>query len=100
MKEQEDRLSQLKQEHEALKVALEAKAKEITEAESSISLFSGALNTQREVAATALDTAERAVAIVPGDIGSDDDDLYTLAEIDCIRLSALWAVRGLLNSPM
>ena len=52
------------------------------------------------MAVSALDTAERAVAIVPGDISSDDDDLYTLAEIDRIRLSALEAVRGLLNSPM
>ena len=83
-----------------MKVALEAKAKEIIEVERSISLFSGALNIQREVAATALGTGERAVSIVPGDIGSDDNDLYTLAEIDRIRLSALEAVRGLLNSPM
>ena len=98
--EQEDRLAQLKQEHEALKAALEAKAKEIAEAESLISSFTGALSTQRDMAASALETAERAVSIAPDDIGSDDDDLYVLAEIDGIRLSALEAVRSLLYPPM
>ena len=86
----------MKQEHEALKAALEAKAKEITEAESSLSSFSSALSTQRNVAATALETTERAVAIVPDEIGSDKDDLYILADIDRIRLSALEAIRSLL----
>ena len=46
MKEQEDRHAQLKQEREALKAALEAKEKEITEAESLITSSTGALNTK------------------------------------------------------
>ena len=96
IKEQEDRLVQLKQEHEDLKRALAAKEKEIAEAESLISSSSQTLATQRDAAAIALETAERAVAVIPDEIGSDDEDLYVLADIDRIRLAALEAVRNLL----
>ena len=96
LKEQEDLLVRLKQEHEALKAALLAKEKEITEAESLISATSQALTTQKARAETALATAEQAVTIVPDEIGTDDDDLYTLASIDQIRISALDEIRRLL----
>ena len=96
LKEQEDRLARLKQEHEDLKVTLLAKEKEITEAEGSISATSQALTMQRTVAETALATAEQAVAIVPDEIGTDDEDLYTVAGIDQIRINALEAIRRLL----
>ena len=61
-----------------------------------ISSSSQALATQRDAAAIALESAERAVAVIPDEIGSDEDDLYVLADIDRIRLAALEAVRNLL----
>ena len=96
MKEQEDRPAKLQQERDALKAALEAKEKEISEAENLIASSSGALEAQRNIAATALESAERAVAIAPDETGPDDDDLYVLASIDQIRLSALEVVHSLL----
>ena len=100
IKEQEDRLAQLKQEHEDLKNALAAKEKEIAEAENLISSSTQALTTQRSVAATALETAERAVAVIPDQIGWDNDDLYVLADIDRIRLTALEVVCSFLYPPL
>ena len=74
--------------------------KEIAEVESLISSSSKALATQRDAAAIALETAERAVAVIPDEIDSDNDDLYVLADIDRIRLAALEAVRNLLYPSM
>ena len=81
------------QKHEDIKRALVAKEKEIAEAESLISSSSQTLATQWDAAAITLETAERAVAMIPDEIGSDDDDLYVLADIDRIRLEALNAIR-------
>ena len=57
IKEQEHWLTRLKREHEDLKTALVAKEKEIIEDESLISSSTQALTTQRDMAATALETA-------------------------------------------
>ena len=100
IKEQEDRLTRLKKEHEDLKTTLAAKEKEIIAAESLISSSTQALTTQRDVATTSLETAEQAVVIVADEIGSDNNDMYILADIDRIRLSALEAVRSLLHPPV
>ena len=96
MNEHEDRLVSLKQEYEDLKATLEAKGKEVSDAENHVASSAGATATQRGVATTALEAADKAVSIVPDDISSDDNDLYILADVDQIRLSALEAVHGLL----
>ena len=51
-------------------------------------------------AETALATAEQAVAVIPEEIGTDDNDLYTLASIDHIRISALDEIRRLVYPSM
>ena len=70
------------------------------EAKGSISATSQALITQKARAETALATAEQAVAVIPEEIGTDDNDLYTLASIDQIRISALDEIRRLLYPSM
>ena len=68
----------------------------MADVENLIASSAGAIATLRDVAAVTLETAEKVVSIVPDDIGSDDNDLYVLADVDQIRLKALEAVRSLL----
>ena len=56
----------------------------------------GLLWSKRCVIDSTIEPADRAISVVPGDIGSDDNDLYVLADIDRIRLDDLEAVRILL----
>ena len=48
----------------------------------------------------ALEATNKVVSIVPDDIGSDENDLFILADVDQIRLSALEAVHSLLYPHM
>ena len=54
------------------------------------------ISSQKNVIDYAIEAVDRAVSMAPGDIGSDDIDLYVLAVIDRIRLSALEAAHSLL----
>ena len=94
MKAHEDRLAQLKQEFDKLKAALEAKGKEVADTEALINSATTAISSQKEVVDSTIEAADRAVSIVPGDIGSDDNDMYVLDDIDRIRLDALEVVRS------
>ena len=95
MKTHEDRFAQFKQEFNDLKEALEAKGKEVADTEALVHSAATAISDQKNVVDFTVEAGERAMTVVSGDIGLDDNDLYVLDDIDRIGLEALDAIHSL-----
>lgn len=74
----QNRLGQIRVEMEAMEIALAAKRQEVQDEEAKLAAINGNLKTQEEILAAAAREAQAAWEQVPGDIGSDEEDLLVL----------------------
>jgi multidrug resistance efflux pump len=92
-----DRLSRLEQEKADLEAVLEAKKKEVAEAQAQLEAVGVEFNTQVALTERAIEESQAASSGVPAaEVGSDDHDNNTIAEIDAIRTHALNTIRHFL----
>lgn len=90
------RLEQLRKEKADLQAALEAKNKEIAAEELVLAQLAEEIDRQEAALSAAVDEASRRWDLVKDPPGSAEDDLYTLAQIDQIRMRAIFALDELL----
>ena len=83
-----------------MKAALEAKGKEVAHTKALVTSTATAISDQKSTTDATIEAVDRAISLVLGDIGSDENDLYVLADVDLIWLNALEAVRSLLYPRM
>ena len=94
---QTGQLATINQEIADLKSALALKEKEAAALSASISKLSAEVTQQESVLANVAQAAQRAAESAPRDIGSDDEDLRVLADLQSLITRAAAAVRDLLS---
>lgn len=90
------RLEQLRKEKADLQAALVAKDKEIEAEEAVLTQLATEIDQQEAALSAAVDEANRRWDLVKDPPGSAEDDLYTLAQIDQIRMRAIFALDEIL----
>lgn len=92
----QNRIGEIRREVEALEVVLAAKKRELEAEETNLAQIGEVIKAQEIALAEAASAAEAAWREVPAEIGTDDEDLHVLAQMDEIRSRAIGAINAFL----